>query len=123
MLGTLATIVAGGGPGVLLGACLVAGTLAAALTVHPRAVYLLIPVPSLAYPVAAIIAGLAGGHPAGTTRTALAVGAAQWAASGFIAMAAATMLAIGITAARWPRRRPRPAPSAQPGAQGRRQAR
>jgi hypothetical protein len=105
-LGTLATIAAGNGPGVLLGAFLVAGTLAAALTVHPRAVYLLIPVPALAYPVAAIIAGLAAGHPAGTSHTALAVGAAQWAASGFIAMTAATVLAIGITAARWPRRRP-----------------
>ena len=103
MIGAAATVAAGSQPGILLGGCLVAGTLAAALTVQARAVYLLIPVPALAYPVAAVAAGLAGGRAAGTSHTALAIGAAQWVADGFIAMAAATILAIGITAARWPR--------------------
>jgi hypothetical protein len=106
VLGAAATVATGGQPGLLLGLFIVAGTLAAGLAVRARAVYLLIPVPALAYLVAAIAAGLAGGH-AGSSHTAMALGAAQWIASGFLAMAAATALAIGITAVRWPRRGPR----------------
>jgi len=36
-----------------------------------------------------------------TLRTALAIGAAQWIASGFFAMAIATVLAVGLVTLRW----------------------
>jgi len=52
--------------------------------------------------VAAIVVGLIDDRSAGTSRTALVVGAAQWIGHGFKAMAVATALAIVLTAARWP---------------------
>jgi hypothetical protein len=87
---------------------LVAGTAAAVLAVRPRAVYLIIPVPALAYLMAGTITGLIHDHATDTSRTALAVSAAQWIASGFPAITIATTLAIATTAARWPRRRRSP---------------
>jgi hypothetical protein len=87
-LGALATVTTRSQPGNLLGAFLVAGTLAAALAVRPRAVYLIIPVPALAYVIAATAAGLARDHAAGTSHTALAASIAQWVAGGFLAMTA-----------------------------------
>ncbi|MGP8000548.1 MAG: DUF6542 domain-containing protein [Streptosporangiaceae bacterium] len=118
-LGALLTAVTGGQPGFLLGAFLVAGTAAGALAVAPRAVYQLIPVPTLAYVAAAILTMLVTGQAAGTSRTALALTAIQAAASGFDGMIAATLLAIVITAARWPRgsRDPR-GPGYRPAAAG-----
>lgn len=109
-LAALATALTGTGPGAALGVCLLIATLAACLAVQRRAVYLLIPAPALAYAVAAAIAGLASSHSAGASHTALAVNAARWIASGFLAMTAATLLAITITATRWPRRPHAPGP-------------
>jgi len=105
-LGALVTVLAGSGPGLVLGLFLVAGTVAAAFAVQPRAVYLIIPVPALAYLMAAIAAGLIGDRAGGTSDAALAVGAAQWIASGFRPMTAATAVAAAVTAARWPRSGP-----------------
>jgi hypothetical protein len=106
--GALGTVLTRNEPGLMLGVFLVAGTLAAVLAVRPRAVYLIIPVPALAYLVAATITGLIHDHATDTSRAALAVSAAQWIASGFPAMTIATILAIAITAARWPRHRRSP---------------
>jgi hypothetical protein len=104
-LGLCITLVARRDPGNPLGACVLAGTLVAVLAVRPRASYLIIPVPALAYVVAASVAGLVHDRAAdATSRTALAVNGIQWIAAGFLAMAAATVLAIVVTAARWPRR-------------------
>jgi hypothetical protein len=100
-LGALITVLAGTGPGPVLGVSLVAATLAAALAIQPQAVYRIIPVPALAYLVAATVAGLAGDRAASTSHTALAVSAAQWIAGGFLPMTAATLLAIAVTAIRW----------------------
>ena len=86
----------------MLGVFLLAGTATAVLAVRPRAAYLIIPVPALAYVVAATIAGLIHDRADDTSHTALAIRAAQWIASGFLAMTAATLLAIAVTAARWP---------------------
>jgi hypothetical protein len=102
-VGALITVLAGIGPGLVLGLFLVAGTVAAAFAVQPRAVYLIIPVPALAYLTAAIAAGVAGGQADGSSHAALAVGAAQWIASGFRPMTAATAVALAVTVARWPR--------------------
>jgi len=100
-VGALITALARSEPGLVLGLCVVAGTLAAALAVHPRAVYRIIPAPALSYLVAAVLAGMIHDRANGTSSTALAVGATQWIASGFVAMTAATLLAIVITAARF----------------------
>lgn len=100
-LGALISVLAGTGPGAVLGVPLVAATLAAALAIQPRAVYRIIPVPALAYVVSATVAGLIGDRAAGTSHTALAVSATQWIASGFLPMTVATLLAISLTAIRW----------------------
>jgi hypothetical protein len=102
-LGMLATVLSRTEPGSVLGVLVVAGTVAATLAVRPRAAYLVIPVPALAYVVAATIAGLIHDRASDSSLTGLAVHAAQWIASGFLAMSAATLLAIAITAVRWPR--------------------
>ena len=87
-------------PGVVLGVFLVAATVAATLAVRPRDAYLIIPVPALAYTAAAAVAGLIQDRAADTSLTGLALSATRWIASGFVAMATATVLAIAITAAR-----------------------
>ena len=110
-LGALITVLAGTEPGAVLGVFLVAGTVIAGLAVQPRAAYLIIPVPALTYVVAAVLAGLIHDRAGDATVTALAVHAAQWIASGFLAAITATALAIAVTAARWPgREHPREPP-------------
>ena len=108
-LGTVATVLTGSEPGPVLGVFLIAGAVAAALAVRPRAVYRIIPAPALAYVGGGVIAGLIHDRATDTTRTALAINAAQWVASGFLAMSAATVLVIAIGAARWQSSRRRPA--------------
>jgi hypothetical protein len=98
-----------GTPGVLLGLFVVAGTVAAALAVRPTTGRMLLPVPVLSYLVAALISGVIHDPALVSSKTQLAVDAAQWIADGFFAMALATALAAVITAARWylwRRRRP-----------------
>jgi hypothetical protein len=101
LLGLVITLLSGTEPGIILGAFLVAGTVAGALAVRPGAVYLIFPVPALAYVLAAVIAGLVHDRGVDTSRTALALNAAQWIAGGFIAMTVATGLAVVIAAYRW----------------------
>jgi hypothetical protein len=117
-LGALVTGVAGKEPGFMLGVFLIAGTVAASLTVLPRAAYLIIPVPALAYVAAAVMAGLVHDRAADTSRTALALSATQWIAGGFVAMTAATGTAIVIAAARWLWNRRRPRGRTRDGARG-----
>jgi hypothetical protein len=107
LAGLLVTVVTGSGPGLILGIFLLAGTAAGTLAVHHRAAYLIIPVPALAYLVAAILAGVIHDRAADTSHTALAISAAQWIASGFVAMSAATLLAIAVAVVRWAAQRRR----------------
>ena len=72
----------------------------AALAVRPRAGRMIFPVPVLSYLVGALVSGFVYNR-SGTSKTALAIGAAQWIANGFFAMALATVLAIAIITARW----------------------
>jgi hypothetical protein len=106
LLGMVITVLAGREPGVVLGVFLVVGTVAAALAVRPGAAYLIFPVPALAYPVAAFIAGLIHDRGVDTSHTAFALSAAQWIAGGFIAMLVATALAVLIGGYRWLREEP-----------------
>ena len=108
-VGTIATMVTRSTPGFLLGLFVEAGTVVAALAVRPRAGRMIFPVPVLSYLVGALVSGFVYNRSTGTSKTALAIGAAQWIADGFFAMALATVLAIGITTVRWllwRRRRP-----------------
>jgi hypothetical protein len=109
-VGGLVTAATGNAPGLALGVFVIGGTAAAVLAVRPRSVYVIIPVPALSYMVAATAAGLVDlkGQAVGASLTTFAVSAAQWMASGFLAMATATLLAIAAAAARWPFRRPVP---------------
>jgi hypothetical protein len=101
VLGAAFTVVSHRDPGLVLGIFVFVGTAAGGIVVRARSAYLLIPVPAPAYVVAAAIAGLVHDRAADTTRTALALSATQWIADGFIAMAAATVLAAVIAAGRW----------------------
>jgi hypothetical protein len=114
LLGLVITLLAGTEPGVILGAFVVASTVAAALAVRPGAVYVIFPVPALAYAAAAVIAGLVHDRGVDTSRTALALSAAQWIAGGFIAMTVATGVAVLIGAYRW-LRTARPGRATAPG--------
>ena len=100
-LGTVATMATRSAPGFLLGLFVAAGTVIAALAVRPRAGRMIFPVPVLSYLVGALISGFMYNRSTGTSKTALAIGAAQWIANGFFAMALATVLAIVIITARW----------------------
>jgi hypothetical protein len=100
-VGAVATVATRTDPGRLLGVCVVAGTVVAALAVRPSAGRLIFPVPSLFYLIAALAAGIAHDRSADSSRTALAISATQWIADGFFAMALATVLAIVLTAVRW----------------------
>ena len=88
-------------PGFLLGFFVVAGTVTASLAVRPRAGRMIFPVPVLSYLVAALLSGIVFDRSADSSKTALAIGAAQWIADGFFAMALATALAVVITVTRW----------------------
>ena len=64
--------------------------------------------------LAATIAGMIHDRSADTSLTGLAVHAAQWIASGFVAISVATLLAITVTAVRWPGRGRGPAGAGPP---------
>jgi hypothetical protein len=99
VIGAVATIVIRSEPGSVLGLSVLAGTVAAALTVQPRTGRLIFPVPALSYLLAALAAGVV--YDRSTNKTELAVGAAQWIANGFFVMVLATLLAIALTTVRW----------------------
>ena len=115
-LGASATMLTGKEPGSILGVFVIIGTLAAAVAVRPQAGRVILPVPTLAYLVAAMVTGVIYDHSADVSKTALAVNAAQWIANGFFAMLVATLLAVALVTARWVFwRRSRPvAPAAWP---------
>ncbi len=99
VIGAIATIVTRAQPGMALDLAVLAGTVAAALTVQPRTGRLIFPVPALSYLIAALAAGVA--YNRSLDKTALAVGAAQWIANGFFVMVLATLLAVALTTVRW----------------------
>jgi hypothetical protein len=118
-IGAIATVVTKAEPGSALGLFVLVGTVAAALAVEPRAGRVLFPVPALAYVAAALGAGVADDRTADSSKTALAVGATQWIASGFLVMVLATVLAVVLTAVRWYLwRRDQPAPAGGPRERG-----
>jgi hypothetical protein len=99
LIGTIATIVTRAQPGTVLGLFVLAGTVAAALTVQPRTGRLIFPVPALCYLLGTLASGVVYDHSA--DKTEIAVGATQWIANGFFVMALSTLLAIALTTVRW----------------------
>jgi hypothetical protein len=100
-IGAIATMATGRAPGFTLGVFVVIGTVIAALAVRPRAGRLIFPVPVLAYLVAALVSGIIYNRSDDSSKAAVAIGAAQWIANGFFAMALATAAAIVLVAVRW----------------------
>src|SRR5579862_8498711 len=100
-LGASATMLTGKEPGSILGVFVIIGTLAAAVAVRPQAGRVILPVPALAYLVAAMVTGVIYDHSADVSKAALAVNAAQWIANGFFAMLLATLLAVALVTVRW----------------------
>ena len=110
-IGAIGTMLSRSEPGFLLQLCVVAGTVSAALAIRPNAGRMIIPVPVLSYVAAALLSGIVFNRSVASSRTALALAAAQWIANGFFAMMLATVLAVGIVTGRWylwHRRRPGP---------------
>jgi hypothetical protein len=101
LAGGLLTLLAGSGPGWLLGLSVIIATAAGASAVRPTSTYLVIPVPALAYFVAAVIVGLIHDRGVDSSRAILLVNAVQWVANGFLWMCLSTIIAIAITAGRW----------------------
>jgi hypothetical protein len=99
VIGAVATIMTRAEPGSVLGLSVLAGTVAAALTVQPRTGRLIFPVPALSYLIAAVASGVV--YDRSSNKTELAVSAAQWIANGFFVMVLATLLAIALTTVRW----------------------
>jgi hypothetical protein len=102
-LGGLLSAATGRQPGLLLGLFLVASTVCAVLGVRPRAVYLVIPVPALAYMFVAMLTGMLSDQTARGSTAEFLLGAFQWIASGFAAITLASVIAIITAVVRWPR--------------------
>jgi hypothetical protein len=101
LLGCAVTALSGRDPGLTLGVFVIVGTVVAATIVKLRAVYMIFPVPALAYVATAVIAGVIHDRATDASTTGLALNALQWIAAGFVAMLTATILAIVIAACRW----------------------
>jgi hypothetical protein len=99
-LGALLTIALQRDPGTLLGMFIVIGTVIAGLGVRARSVYLIIPVPVLAYSVTAVVAGMINDRAADTSHFADLVHLGSWIGNGFLTMSAATIIAIITTGVR-----------------------
>jgi hypothetical protein len=105
IVGMVGTLSMGQDPGSLLGFLVVAGSVIAALTIRPGAVYQIIPLPALTYLIAAVITGAYHDRAVDTSKTQLGINFLQWIAGGFLTMSAATILVIVIAGARWMLRR------------------
>jgi hypothetical protein len=100
-LGGIVTLVTSTQPGRVLGGFVVAGTVVAGLAVRPRSARLIVPAPVLCYLVAALATGIIADRSIDSSKAALAIGAAQWIANGFFAMALATIAALALVVIRW----------------------
>ncbi len=101
LLGVLGTLLTSSEPGSLLSFLIIIGSVAAALGIRRRALYLLIPLPALTFFICAVLTGAVKDSSIDTSKTELGVNFLQWIAGVFFAMCAATILVLVIGAGRW----------------------
>jgi len=101
LLGIIVTLVAGQEPGDLLGLFIIVGTIAAVLGIQRSKVYLLFPMPALAFFVAAIVTGKVHDAKLGSSTTGLGAGFTQWIAGIFFPAVVATIVVLLFGGGRW----------------------
>jgi len=101
LVGVILTLIAGEEPGALLGVFVILGSVAAVLGVRRHVIYLLFPLPALAFFIGAVLTGLV--HDSQLTSSTAGLGAvfAQWLAGIFFPMVVATILVLLIGGGRW----------------------
>jgi hypothetical protein len=101
LLGTILTLAMGQDPGFLLGLFLILGSVAAAVAVRSGAVHTFIPLPALAYLVAAILTGMV--HDSGSPNSSrqFVLNFLTWIGGSFVAVTASTILVVLIALTRW----------------------
>lgn len=101
LLGVVGTLVTGREPGFLLGFCVIAGSIIAALVIRRTRVHVLIPLPALFLFIGAVLTGAYHDRGVDTSTTTLGVNFLQWLAQVFFAMCAGTILVLVIAGGRW----------------------
>ncbi len=101
LLGVIFTLIAGQEPGALLAVFIIAGTIAAALAIRRGAVYLLFPMPAIAFFVAAVATGIVHDSRQASSTAGLGTSFVQWIAGVFFPMVIATILAVLLGGGRW----------------------
>lgn len=101
LAGTILTIVMGQEPGFLLGLFLILGSVAATATVRRGGAHKFIPLPALAYLVAATLTGMA--HDSGSLNSSrqFVLDFLTWIGGSFVAVTASTILVVLIALTRW----------------------
>jgi hypothetical protein len=101
LAGTILTIVMGQEPGFLLGFFLILGSVAATAVVRRGGAHTFIPLPALAYLVAATLTGMA--HDSGSLNSSrqFVVDFLTWIGGSFVAVTASTILVVLIALTRW----------------------
>jgi hypothetical protein len=101
VIGVVLTLIAGTEPGKLLGFFVIVGSLVAVLGVRRGAVYLLFPMPALAFFVGAVVTGVIHDRELAASTAGLGVGFTQWVAGIFFPAVVATILVLLVGGTRW----------------------
>jgi hypothetical protein len=101
LLGIVFTLFAGSEPGSMLGLFITVGSVAAALGVRRGSVYLVFPLPAIAFFVAAVITGKVKDSSLTSSTAGLGAAFLQWTADIFFPMAIATVLVLIVGGVRW----------------------
>ncbi len=99
--GVVVSLIAGLEPGNLLGFFVIVGSLAAVLGVRRGAVYLLFPMPALAFFAGAVVTGIIHDRELAASTAGLGAGFAQWVAGIFFPAVVATILVLLVGGTRW----------------------
>ncbi len=101
LLGTILTIVMGQEPGFLLGFFLIVGSVVASAAVRRGATHKFIPLPALAYLVAATFAGIVHDSSSLNSTRQYLLDFLTWIGGSFVAVTASTILVVLIALGRW----------------------
>lgn len=101
VLGMFGTLVTGSEPGSVLEFFVIVGSVAAAVGIQRRAVYLLIPLPALVFFVTAVLTGAVKDRSVDGSSIELGVSFYHWIAYVFFSMCATTIIVLVIAGVRW----------------------